>query len=63
MNAEATFAETLEIVEKIGARRVIMTHIEESDGLGYDDLLELQRRLETDGLNISFAHDTLMVDV
>ena len=63
LRVEATFLETLQIVEKIGAGRVVMTHIEESDGLSYDDFLELERRLQRDGLNISFAHDTAVVNV
>ena len=62
-SSEATFLETLEIVKKIGARRGVMTHIEESDGLSYDDFLELERRLRREGLDISFAHDTLLVNV
>lgn len=59
---EATFEETLEIVKKLEARRVILTHIEEVDGLTHDDLQELQGRLDSD-LNISFAFDTMVADV
>ena len=57
---EATFAETLEIVRQLGARRTVLTHVEEMDGLSYDDLLRLEQRLE--GL-VRFAYDGLVLEV
>jgi phosphoribosyl 1,2-cyclic phosphate phosphodiesterase len=63
LKAEATFQQTLEVVRLLNAKRVILTHIEEPDGLGYDDLQLLEQQLQADGLNIVFAHDTLIVDV
>ncbi len=60
---EATFEETLAIVKKLDAQRVVMTHIEESDSLSYDDLARLTDQLRADGLNISFAYDTQISDV
>jgi phosphoribosyl 1,2-cyclic phosphate phosphodiesterase len=63
LGMEATFADTLQIVRKIGARRTVLTHIEEVDGLGYDDLWRLQVRLQADGLAVEFAWDTMTIDV
>ncbi|MGH3086013.1 MAG: MBL fold metallo-hydrolase [Rubrobacteraceae bacterium] len=63
LEMEATFEETLEIVGKLGARRVILTHIEEMCGMTHDDLRELERCLRDDGLDIAFAHDTMIVEV
>ncbi len=63
LGIEATFEETLEIVEALEARRVILTHIEEVDALTHDDLQELGRRLRNAGGNVEFAYDTLVVDV
>ncbi len=60
---EATFDETLEIVRQLGAGQVYLTHIEEMDQIGFDELQELGSRLQGDGLPISFAYDTLLVDV
>jgi phosphoribosyl 1,2-cyclic phosphate phosphodiesterase len=60
---EATFAQTLEMVQQIGARRTLLTHIEEQDELSYDDLLAVQATLEEAGLPVEFAYDTLSVDV
>lgn len=63
LKSEATFDETLGIVRELGAGRVILAHVEEMDGLGHDDLQKLQRRLQADGPNVSFAHDTMTVEI
>ena len=60
---EATFPETLGIVDELDAGRVYLTHVEEIDGLSYDDLRELEAKLQADGKRVSFAHDTLRVPV
>ena len=63
LQMEATFEETLELIEALNAEVTILTHIEEVDGLSHDDLQELQHRLRGDGLHITFAFDTMTVEV
>ncbi len=63
LKLEATYAETLEIVRALDAKRVIITHIEEVNRARYDDMLVLEDRLWADGLNITFAYDTMMIEV
>jgi phosphoribosyl 1,2-cyclic phosphate phosphodiesterase len=63
LRVEATFEETLDIVRQLRAGRVFLAHIEEMDQLSFDDLGEVERKLRADGLEISFAYDTLLVDV
>jgi phosphoribosyl 1,2-cyclic phosphate phosphodiesterase len=63
LELEATFEETLEIIRQLKAKRVYLTHVEEMDQLSYDDLQEVEARLRNDGLLISFAYDTLVIDV
>jgi phosphoribosyl 1,2-cyclic phosphate phosphodiesterase len=60
---EATFTETLEIVKKLDAQGVVMTHIEEADGLSHDDLCKLADRFQGDGLDLTFAFDTQIIEV
>ncbi len=60
---EATFKETLEIVKTLEAKRVILTHIEEPNGLGFDELKELEVKLKSSGMNIEFAYDTQLVKI
>ena len=57
---EATFDETLDIVDQLEARRVVLAHVEEIDGLGYEDLLRLQPTLRGD---VTFAYDGYATDV
>jgi phosphoribosyl 1,2-cyclic phosphate phosphodiesterase len=63
LKSEATFEHTLEVVKKLRATRVILTHVEEADQLTHDDLHELAGRLAERGLPVEFAHDTLLVNV
>jgi len=63
LRSEATFAQTLEMVRQMQPRQTILTHIEEPDGLSYDDLLRLESKLQADGHAIRFAYDTMMVEV
>ncbi|MGA7669217.1 MAG: hypothetical protein WBW04_02270, partial [Nitrolancea sp.] len=60
---EATFAQTLSIVDVLGAKRTVLSHIEEPDGLSFDDLLRLQEQLAADGRAIEFAFDGMLIDV
>ena len=57
---EATFEQTLGIVDALAARRVVLGHVEEVDGLGFDDLKRLEAEI---GRNVTFAWDTMLVDV
>ena len=57
---EATFEQTLGIVDALGAKRVLLSHVEEVDGLGHDDLTRLAAQV---GRNVTFAYDTMLVDV
>lgn len=60
---EATFEDTIEIVRQLQAKAVVLTHIEEHDGLNYDDLDLVAKRLQAEGLNVRFAFDTMEVKV
>lgn len=51
---EATFDETLSIVAALGARQVVLSHIEELDGLTIGDLARLEERLDA---SVRFAFD------
>jgi phosphoribosyl 1,2-cyclic phosphate phosphodiesterase len=60
---EATYDETLAMVDALDARRVVLMHVEEVFGLTHDDLQELGRRLRAGGRPVTFAWDGLEVDV
>ncbi|OGE87882.1 MAG: hypothetical protein A3J07_04200 [Candidatus Doudnabacteria bacterium RIFCSPLOWO2_02_FULL_49_13] len=60
---EATFEDTIEIVRQLRAKSVVLTHIEEHDGLSYSDLERVAEKLQKRGLNVRFAFDTMKVKV
>jgi phosphoribosyl 1,2-cyclic phosphate phosphodiesterase len=60
---EATFEETLGIVDRLEAREVVLSHVEELDELSYDDLERLGSRLRGEGRPVRFAYDGFTVDV
>jgi phosphoribosyl 1,2-cyclic phosphate phosphodiesterase len=60
---EATFEQTLAMVDELDAGRVVLTHVEEVFGLSHDDLQELGRRLQAGGRPVTFAWDGLELEV
>ncbi len=60
---EATFVETLAIVDRLEASRVVLHHVEEMDCLSFDDLERLGERLRGEGRPVTFAYDGMTVDV
>ncbi|MDX8047267.1 MBL fold metallo-hydrolase [Gracilibacillus sp. S3-1-1] len=60
---EATFTETMEIIKTLDAKKVILTHIEEPNGLSFSECKELEKKLKNSGLNVEFAYDTQKVKV
>jgi phosphoribosyl 1,2-cyclic phosphate phosphodiesterase len=64
LKVEATFEETLNVIQKLNANRFILTHFEEIDELSYDEHNEIGESLKKLGYgNIEFAYDTLIVEV
>jgi len=60
---EATFEETLGIVEELAAPEVVLSHVEEMDTVSYDDLLRVEARMREEGRAIRFGWDGMTVDV
>lgn len=63
LREEATFLQTLDMVDTLHAKRVVLTHIEERDGLSYDDLTRLQQHLYGLGRHGEFAFDGMQIHV
>lgn len=62
LRTEATFHQTLEMVERLQPKQLIFVHIEEPEGNTPDDLVRLADQLHVQrGWNVTFAYDTLMV--
>lgn len=62
LKTEATFRQTLKMVEKLQPQRLFFAHIEEPDGNSPFTLAQTARRLQEErGWNVTFAYDTLVV--
>lgn len=61
LGMEMTFPETLDTVRALRPKRAILSHVEEMDGLGHDQLAELAARYRAEGLPVTFAHDTMRI--
>jgi len=59
--SEASFEETLELIQKINPRLAIATHIEELNGRSYADYLELEKKHRS--YQLRFAYDGLRVSI
>lgn len=60
---EATFEQTLDMVRALDAKQIILHHIEAVFGLTHDDYTALGEKLRAEGLNITFAYDTMTVEI
>ena len=63
LNSEATFRDTLTIARHLAPRRTVLTHIEEPGELSHDDGKLLEEKLRAEGFDVTFAYDSLRVDV
>jgi phosphoribosyl 1,2-cyclic phosphate phosphodiesterase len=63
LELEMTFAETLDVVRALGARQTVLTHIEEMEQLSHDDLQRLAETPALRELNLSFAWDTMILEL
>ncbi len=60
---EATFAETLGIVDALDTGQVVLSHVEEMDCISYTELLRVEERLQREGRNVTFAWDGMTIEV
>ncbi|WP_019241182.1 MULTISPECIES: MBL fold metallo-hydrolase [Bacillus] len=63
LQQECTFLETLDIIKTLKPKKTILTHVDEINGLSFNELLKLEKQLYEEGLNIEIAYDTLIADV
>lgn len=63
LKEEATFKQTLEIVEKLGAAETWITHLEEAFDITPDILAQVEEKLAAEGKQIRFAYDGLKLEI
>ncbi len=60
-NEEASFEETLGIIDRINPRKAILTHIEQLWARSYEDYLELEKKHKS--YKLQFAYDGLRIKI
>jgi len=58
---EMNFDMTLDLVKQLRAKRVILSHLEEPEGMNHTRYQELAEKLAPRGFHLSFAHDQLKI--
>lgn len=62
LQTEMRYERTLEVVREMAPKWAVLIHIDEPDGISYDDGLEISRRLQADGLPVTIAWDGLRIE-
>lgn len=63
LQSEMLYERTLECIREMAPKRAVLIHLDEPDGVTYDDGLHLSDRLQSDGLPVTFAWDGLTVEI
>jgi len=63
LKSECTFLQTVDIIKNLKAKQIVLSHIEEADGLSYDDLLIVEKMYFDKGIEIKFAYDKMIIEV
>ncbi len=62
LQSEMRFERTLECIREMSPRSAVLMHLDEPDGVTYEDGLELSTKYRADGLPVTFGWDGLIVD-
>lgn len=62
LSTEMRFERTLEVIREMAPRRAVLIHLDEPDGITYDDAIEISRQLQADGVPVQIGWDGLRTD-
>lgn len=63
LQSEMRYERTLECIREMAPKQAVLMHLDEPDGVTYEDGLELSQRLKSEGLPITLGWDGLIIDV
>lgn len=63
LSSEMRFERTLECIREMAPRQAVLIHLDEPDGVTYDDGIELSARLQADGLPVTLSWDGYTVNL
>ncbi|MCA9835163.1 MAG: hypothetical protein KC435_14505 [Thermomicrobiales bacterium] len=62
LSSEMRYERTLEVIREMHPRKAALIHLDEPDGISYDDGLALSQQLQSQGLPVTFSWDGLIID-
>lgn len=62
LRTEMRYERTLEVIRQMAPKQAVLMHLDEPDGVTYDDGLELSRQLRARGLPVTYGWDGLVID-
>lgn len=62
LDSEMRYERTLECLREMSPKQVVLMHLDEPDGITYDDGLVLSRKLQAEGLPITFGWDGMVIE-
>ena len=63
LQSEMRFERTLEVIAEMAPKQAVLIHLDEPDGITFDDGLELSRKYQENGLPVTFAWDGYIAEV
>lgn len=63
LQSEMQFERTLEVIAEMAPKQAVLIHLDEPDGITFDDGLELSRKYQENGLPVTFAWDGYIAEV
>jgi phosphoribosyl 1,2-cyclic phosphate phosphodiesterase len=63
LRTEMRFERTLEVIRQMAPKRAALIHLDEPDGVSYDDGLVLSARFQAEGLPVTWSWDGLILEV
>lgn len=63
LQSEMLYERTLECIREMAPKQAVLIHLDEPDGITYDDGLVLSRQLQSEGLPVTFSWDGFTIDM
>lgn len=61
LRMEMRYERTLEVIREMMPKHAVLAHLDEPDGITYDDAIEISRQLRAEGLPLDFAYDGMRI--
>ena len=63
LGSEMRYERTLECIQEMAPKQAVLIHLDEPDGVTYDDGLALSAKYQSQGIPVTFSWDGLILEV